>query len=121
MAYKRYVVEFGSGADLHGADVTKAAKKAVKDAVSHCCLCGLKEILELENMAAAMKVQVKIGTPKPEEIDKEAVLEMVPFGKREIEVVAGGISAKGLHVPTLGAGDDLVIVNAVLTVWIDLP
>jgi len=34
MAYKRYVVEFGMGADLHGGDLTKAAQKAVKDALS---------------------------------------------------------------------------------------
>ena len=42
---KRFIVEFGSGADLHGADMTKAAARAIKDAVSHACLCGLVEIL----------------------------------------------------------------------------
>ena len=38
---KRYIVEFGMGADLHGGDVTKAAVKAVKDATSRSCLCGM--------------------------------------------------------------------------------
>ncbi len=31
---KRYIAEFCTGVDLHGGDVTKAAKKAVRDAVS---------------------------------------------------------------------------------------
>ena len=37
----RYIIEFGMGTDFHGQDVTKAACKAVKDAVSRSCLCGL--------------------------------------------------------------------------------
>ncbi|MBQ1434455.1 MAG: Lin0512 family protein, partial [Clostridia bacterium] len=35
MAWKRFIIEFGTGVDVHGIDVTKAAQKAVKDAVSH--------------------------------------------------------------------------------------
>ena len=34
MQNKRFVVELGTGADLHGADMTKAAVRAVKDAIS---------------------------------------------------------------------------------------
>ncbi|WP_034631412.1 Lin0512 family protein [Desulfotruncus alcoholivorax] len=39
---KRYIIEFGTGIDFHGQDVTGAARKAVKDAISHACLCGSK-------------------------------------------------------------------------------
>ena len=39
---KKYIVELGLGSDFHGQDVTKAAKKAAKDAISHSCLCGLE-------------------------------------------------------------------------------
>ena len=35
---KRFIVELGMGTDLHGGDVTKAAKRAVRDAVSKSCL-----------------------------------------------------------------------------------
>ena len=35
---KRFLVEFGTGVDLHGGNVTKAAQKALRDAISHCCL-----------------------------------------------------------------------------------
>lgn len=120
MAYKRYLVEFGMGTDLHGMDATKAACKAVKDAVSHCCLCGLHEILGLKNPAAHLKIEVKIGCPIPEQVDVDAVAAMVPFGKTEIEVTTGGLSAKGLLVPELGDGDTIVIALAVLTVLVDL-
>ncbi|MGD8844363.1 MAG: Lin0512 family protein [Desulfobacteraceae bacterium] len=34
MERKRFIVEIGTGADLHGKDVTKAACRAVKDAIS---------------------------------------------------------------------------------------
>lgn len=44
---KKFIVEFGMGTDFHGQDVTKAAKKAVKDAVSRSCLCGLEDVLGL--------------------------------------------------------------------------
>ena len=37
MQTKRFVVEIGSGVDLHGEDVTKAACRAVKDAISRSC------------------------------------------------------------------------------------
>ena len=39
MARKRFIVELGTGADLHGEDVTEAACRAVKDAISSNCLC----------------------------------------------------------------------------------
>lgn len=119
MNYKRYLVEFDTGVDLHGMDYTKAAKKAVKNAISHCCLCGIQDLLNLNDPSEAMKVSVKIGCPVPEAVDTAAVLEQIPFGSREIEVVSGGLSGKGLCVPSLGDGDSIVMVNALLTVWID--
>ena len=45
---KRFIVELGMGTDLHGGDVTKAAKRAVRDAVSKSCLCGIFEVAKLE-------------------------------------------------------------------------
>ena len=47
---KRFIVEIGTGIDIHGENATKAACRAVKDAVSRSCLCGLLEILELQNL-----------------------------------------------------------------------
>ena len=38
MAIKRFVTEMGMGVDVHGSDYTKAAKRAVTDAIRHSSL-----------------------------------------------------------------------------------
>ena len=119
MGRKRYVVEIGSGADLHGGDVTKAAQRAVKDAVSRSCLCGLFDILGIDS-PQRMHVAIKLGVPHPEQIRKSEVLEMVPFGTTELEIVTGGLAVRGLDLPELGAGDTIVIAVAALTVYVDV-
>lgn len=119
MAKKRFIVELGFGADLHGGNVTKAAQRAVKDAISRNCLCGLVDILEIKD-PGQMHVAVKIGCPKPEEIVEQEILQMIPFGTRELEVVSGGLSVKGLELPALGEGDNICIAVAAVTVSVDI-
>jgi len=119
MSYKRYVVELGYGADLHGANATTAAKRAVKDAISRSCLCGLFDIVGIED-PNAMHVKVKIGCPRPEEVNGKEVLEVLPFGSSELEVVEGGLLTQGLEVPALGSGDNILVAVASLTVCVDL-
>jgi len=115
MALKRFVVELGYGADLHGGNSTKAACRAVKDAVSRSCLCGLFEILDIKD-PDSMHVTVKVACPKPEEVDGPEVLAIVPFGTKELEVVSGGMMTQGLEVPELGSGDTIFVAVAALTV-----
>lgn len=119
MARKRYIIEIGIGADLHGGDVTNAAQKAIKDAISRSCLCGLFEILGVKD-PNEMYIEAKIACPYPEKLDKDEVLKAVPFGTTQLEIVSGGLSVRGLELPELGAGDTIVVVIAVLTVYIDV-
>lgn len=119
MALKRYIVEYGTGADLHGGDVTKAAQRAVKDAVSQSCLCGLVDIFHLDH-PDKMHVEVKIGCPEPERLVGSQVLAAVPFGSKTLEAVHGGLAVRGLALPALGTGDTIVIAVAALTVYIDI-
>lgn len=116
---KRYIVEFGTGVDLHGGDVTKAAKKAVKDAISHCCLCGIQEIMGVSDFNQGMHLKIKIGSPNPENVNIDEILSVIPFGKAEIEVSLGGLSFSGLFVPSLGQGSTIVMVNAAITVYVE--
>lgn len=44
MAKKRFIVEIGMGINLYREDVTQAAFRVVKDAISKSCLCRLVEI-----------------------------------------------------------------------------
>jgi len=116
---KRYIVEFGTGADLHGGNVTKASQKAIKDAISHGCLCGLSEILGFAD-PNAMHIEAKIACPFPEMVDQEQVLEAIPFGSVNMEIVQGGLSVRGLGLPVLGEGDSIMIAVAALTVYIEV-
>jgi len=119
MPGKRFIVELGMGADLHGQDATKAAVRAVKDAISRSCLCGVVEIVALEDLND-MHVTVTVGVPMPEQVDGEAVLEAIPFGRKEIQVVKGGLSVPGLCLPELGDKcEDIVVANAAVTVWVE--
>ncbi|SDE88291.1 Lin0512 family protein [Sporomusa acidovorans] len=120
MNRKRYIVELGMGADLHGGNVTKAAQKAVKDAMSRSCLCGLFDIVNIRD-PGQMQVEVKLGCPQPEKVNIDEVKRAVPFGSVTVETVAGGIDVKGLKLPALGEGDTIVVAVAALTVYIDVP
>lgn len=116
---KRFILELGTGIDLHGQDATKAAMRAVKDAISRSCLCGLVEILELDDLNR-MFVEVTVAVPTPEQVDPEAVLSVIPFGRKELEVVSGGMRAPGLYQPELGdRTSDVIVANAAVTVWVD--
>lgn len=115
--WKRYLVEFGTGADLHGMNVTEAASRAVKDAVSHCCMCGLVEALGLKDLNNDMRVSMKIAAPDPERVDSETLKKLMITENVEVEVVKGGMLLPGLHVDAFGEGDQIMIVNAGLTVY----
>ena len=75
---KKFIVEFGMGTDFHGQDVTKAAKKAVKDAVSRSCLCGLDEVLGLTDFTRQVRILATVAVSRPEEVDCAAVAEALP-------------------------------------------
>lgn len=121
---KRFIVQLAMGTDQHGHNdnCTNAAIKAVKNAISNNCLTGLIEICGLKTPKdlLGMKVHVKIGAPYPESIDKDKVLKAVPFGQKSIEVVNGGLIAKGILIEALGDNSDKTLVcNAAVTVSID--
>ncbi|MCM0760828.1 MULTISPECIES: Lin0512 family protein [Sporomusa] len=120
MAYKRYIVELGFGADLHGGNVTKAAQRAVKDAISRCCLCGLFDILGIRD-PNQMQVQIRLGSPYPEQLNLAEVESVVPFGSVTVVAVAGGLDVQGLHLAALGEGDTIVAVAAAVTVYVNVP
>lgn len=116
---KRYLIELGTGIDQHGQDPTRAAQKAVKDAISHSYLTGLREIVGLNDLNA-MVVRVKVAVPYPERVRAEEVLAAIPFGKKSLEVVAGGLIMEGMAMPELGdVTPELLMANAAVTVFVE--
>jgi uncharacterized protein (TIGR02058 family) len=111
MAWVRCVTEMGMGVDVHGLDYTTAAKRAVFDAIHHSSL-GFPRLVG--KTADDMRVEVTIGVPKPEAVDKQAVLETLPHGAGHINVVHGG-----LQVLYEGSNDGPLIASAIVIVSLD--
>jgi uncharacterized protein (TIGR02058 family) len=113
MALKRVILEMGSGNDLHGSDYTKAALRAVQDALHHASLAMIRS-LGLDSKK--MQVEVTIGVQQPEKVDLAAVKASLPHGQVTVKAVKGG-----LDVPAEGAHDAAVIASAAIAVRFDLP
>jgi uncharacterized protein (TIGR02058 family) len=111
MALNRYVTEMGMGADVHGKDYTKAAKRAVSDAIRHS---SLNFFRALDKSPNDMLVTVRLGVGDPDAIDKEAVAAELPYGTVTVEPVQGG-----LEVPNEDGSDSIVIANAAVIVHFD--
>ena len=105
---KRYLVEFGMGTDFHGQDCAKAAVKAVKDAVSRSCLCGLTEVLGLEDLDESVKIRVTVAVSRPEEVKAAEIADCLPIGQVEVKAVTGGLQVHGLYIPRFGDKDDSI-------------
>jgi uncharacterized protein (TIGR02058 family) len=104
--------------DLHGQDATKAAVRAVRDAIGRNSMPGLRAVLPGRDLAN-MRVRVTLGSPATAgNIDAEAVKAVLPYGSAEVRVVPGGLLAKsGVLLPDKGdVTDDMIIVNAVVEV-----
>ena len=113
MPAKRVILEMGAGNDLHGGDYTKAAIRAVEDAIHHSSLTMIRTLNVDMN---TMQVNVTIGVQKPERVDSDAVKAALPVGQVSVKVVKGG-----LDVPDEEAGDSAVIASAAVEVRLDLP
>jgi uncharacterized protein (TIGR02058 family) len=113
MALKRMVVEFGMGTDLGGADYTKAAIRAVKDALWHNSLTVADAFGVPRD---EMRIEVFIGAGEPDQIDKKAVAETFPYGQAVVIASQGG-----MDIPKDDGADRTVLVNAAVIVSLDLP
>ena len=113
MALKRVALEIGMGTDIRGGDYTKAAVRALRDALWHNSLTVADAVgLPVD----AMRVEVTIGVPRPELVDKEAVLAVLPHGTGTVDVVEGGLEIANDE----GTGAT-VVANAAAVVRLDLP
>jgi uncharacterized protein (TIGR02058 family) len=112
MAAKRVILELGAGNDLHGGDYTKAALRAVQDALHHSSLSMLRA---LRVDPKAMLVDVTIGVQRPEAVDAERVKASLPHGQVSVRVVKGG-----LDVIDAERHDPAVIATAAIAVRLEL-
>ena len=76
------------GVDVHGQDCTKAARRAVADAIRHSSLPLLGQIRE---RGGTMLVDVTVAVPDPAAVDLEAVKAELPHGEVTVRAVSGGL------------------------------
>jgi uncharacterized protein (TIGR02058 family) len=112
MALTRMVMEMGMGTDLQGGDYTKAAVRALRDALWHNSL-SIAPAFGIPR--EAMKVEVNIGVAKPRLVDTEQVRAVLPYGTSTVEVVEGG-----LDIVSDCGNKVTVIANAAAVVYLDL-
>ena len=113
MVWKRIVLEIGMGTDIRGTDPTKAAVRALRDALWHNSLSIAKA---LGQDTDSMQVEVTIGVPQPERVDTDAVLAILPHGTGTVSVVEGG-----LQIPNDEGTDSTLVASAAAVVRLDLP
>jgi len=114
MARKRVILELGTGNDLHGGDYTKAALRAVQDALHHSSLTMLRALKV--DPKTDMFVTVTIGVQQPDKVDLEKVRSSLPHGIVTVKAVKGG-----LDVLDPENNDPAVIASAAVEVRLELP
>lgn len=106
----RFITEMGMGVDVHGKDYTTASERAVFDAIHHS---SLHFFQALGKTPHDMQIDLTIGVPEPDLVDKERVSMALPYGTVTISVEKGGLE---LANPD---GDNIVIANAGIVVHLD--
>ena len=111
MARVRCITEMGMGVDVHGRDATKAARRAVSDAIRHSSVGFFRMV---GKTAHDMFVDVTVGVPDPAAVDTSAVAKELPYGTVTVTAVKGG-----LEVPAEQGSDAIIIANAAVVVSLD--
>jgi len=106
----RVILELGTGNDLHGSDYTKAALRAVQDALHHS---SLSFIRSLGVDKSTIDVEVTIGVQAPDRVDLAAVKASLPVGNVTVKAVLGG-----LDIADPDNNDPAVIASAAIAVRI---
>ena len=121
MAYKRFNIEIGQGVDVHGADTNNAVKKALADAMHHCCMAGMSEIFGISDKHGKVRLDIDVYVPSPEEVDEAMVKDYMSFMYDDVivRVHKGGADPEGIALNGMPKTNILVAL-AVITVYINV-
>ncbi|AIF45011.1 Lin0512 family protein [Virgibacillus sp. SK37] len=111
-------IQTGTGIDVHGQNVTKAAVRAVENAILSNSMPGIEKNLPGERLES-MKVNVKLAVPLDrEKLDVDKVKEAIPYGVVAVDVTDGGMAtSSGIVLKDKDDENDLMyMVNAAVEV-----
>ncbi|MFN8109195.1 MAG: Lin0512 family protein [Thermoleophilia bacterium] len=107
-------LEMGMGVDLVGEDMTKAAARAVREAINRTSLPGIGKLVR-DGDRANMRVEATVAVPRPDEVDVAAVAAEFPYGSVTVLPVQGGLRTP--NGTDYGPGrDHMVVAVAVIAV-----
>lgn len=113
MAVQRFILEMGTGNDLYGEDYTRAAVRAVQDALHHSSITLFKSLGIDRN---SMMVEVTVGVQVPDQIDVEAIRQQIPYGTVSVNRVKGGLNVVDKENDAV-----TVIATAAVAARLDIP
>jgi len=113
MPLYRMVMELGMGTDIRGQDYTKAAVRALENALRQNSL-TVAPAFDVDPQD--MQVTAIIGVQQPDQVDVDAVAATFPYGKPTVQVEFGGMDTlKDDGTP------GTILANAAVLVHLDLP
>ena len=108
------ILELGTGSALQSGSYTKAAVRAVQNALWHNSI-NLVELFDGEK--SEMQIDVEIACQKPEEVDVNIVSGAFPYGQISAKSVKGGLD---IAHPTRPDGPPTIIAHAAIIVSLNL-
>ena len=111
MARVRCITEMGMGVDVHGKDATKAARRAVSDAIRHSSLGFFRMLGKTAKRHVRRRHDRRAGSERGR---YRAVAKELPYGTVTVTAVKGG-----LEIPPRRGGDSIIIANAAVIVSLD--
>ncbi|MDD9920759.1 MAG: Lin0512 family protein [Boseongicola sp.] len=110
MTDQRFIIEMGMGNDQYGEDYTKAAARAIEDAIRHSSIPMFDAIGVSHD---EMRVDVTVGVQNPEAVDCDALIDGLPRGRASVRAVLGG-----LNVTNPDTGKTIVIASAAVEAFL---
>lgn len=111
MSEQRFIIEMGMGNDQYGQDYTKAAQRAIEDAIRHSSI-PMFGALGLEH--TDMRVQVTVGVQDPDALDMDVLKAGLPRGRVTVSAVKGGLNSTNPDT-----GNTIVIASAAVEAFLD--
>ena len=108
---QRFIIEMGMGNDQYGRDYTKAAARAIEDAIRHS---SIPMFAALDIDPGQMQVKVTVGVQDPDEVDCAALADRLPRGQASVQAVFGGMDVKNP-----GTDGVIVIATAAVEAFLD--
>ena len=112
MAKTRMALELGMGTSLRKGDYTRAAVRAVQDALWRNSV-SFAEAFGFDK--SDMLIDVEIGVQKPDQVDADEVNSVLPYGNGTVRIVTGG-----LDVPKPDGNGVTILANAAVVISFDM-